>query len=279
MAIKNIDAIDFDSIEIAKKSGNRPQFTVIYGSGGMGKTTAACYSPNPVIIPIGRETGHERMVEQGIPAFENPGMSPIDFTFGCINKLLKSSHSRETAIFDNIGTFREAVDEDVAKDNPDTNLKAFGRGVGLAYPYYGKLLAGFDRLLKAGIHVILIAHDVQYNINLESGDYYSRTGINAQAGENTNVRALLEARAHNVLYMRGENPTKSVKGAGDRNKIVALSGDISRVIYTKPSGTFFAKSRANMDYFYEIENTASEEALLKDRSNPTLIKLFQDLYK
>lgn len=279
MAIKNLDSIKFDEIGLVPKSEKRAQFTVLYGHGGLGKTSAACYSPDPVIIPIGRETGHERMVESGIPAFNNPGIPPIDFVFGCIQKLLKTEHSRKTAIFDNIGTYREAVDEDVENDNKGADLKAFGRGTALAFPYYGKLLAGIDLLLKKGIHVILIAHDVQYNVNLESGDYYSRVGINAPAGENTNVRGLLEARAHNVLYMRGENPTAVVKGAGGRNKQVATSGMISRIIYTKPAGTFFAKSRVNLDHFYEIEHSETEEELLKERSNPSLIKLFQDIYK
>jgi len=279
MAIKDLNKIDFESIGLIPKAEKHPQFTVIYGKGGLGKTTAACYSPDPVIIPIGRETGHERMVANGIPAFQcPPGMAPLDFVFGAIQKLLNSEHSRKTVIFDNIGTFRECVTEDVENDNKDKDLKIWGRGSALEFPYYGKLLAGIDKLLKKGLHVILIAHDVSFNVNLESGDYYSRVGINAPAGENTNVRGLLEARAHNVFFIQGENPTTVVKGAGGKNKQIATSGQISRVIYTKPAGTFFAKSRVNLDLFYEIEPSDTEEELLKNRSNPTLIKLWSDVY-
>jgi len=236
VAIKDINKIDFESIGLIPKAEKHPQFTVIYGKGGLGKTTAACYSPDPVIIPIGRETGHERMVANCIPAFQcPPDMAPLDFVFGAIQKLLKSEHSRKTVIFDNIGTFRECVTEDVESDHKGADLKAWGRGVSLEFPYYGKLLAGFDQLLKKGLHIILIAHDASYNINLESGDYFSRISIACPSGENTNVRGLLEARAHNVFFIQGENPTTVVKGAGGKNKQIATSGQISRVIYTKPA--------------------------------------------
>lgn len=278
MAIKDLDKIDFSAIGLAPKAEKRPQFTVIYGQGGLGKTTAACYSPDPVIIPIGRETGHERMVEFGIPAFQNPGIDNLSFVFGSLAKLLKTEHSRKTVILDNIGTYREIVDEDVEADNKGQDLKAYGRGLAIAFPYYTRLLSGIAMLMKKGINVVLIAHDVNFNVNLEDGNYYSRVGINAPAGENTNVRGLIEARAHNVLYMIGENPTIPVK-AGGRTKYMATGGKIDRVIYTKPTGKFFAKSRVNLDSSYVISHSETDEELLKNRTNPTLIKLWQDIYK
>jgi hypothetical protein len=289
---KSFDDLSFTDIALAKRDSSRPQFTVIYGHGGLGKTTTACYSHDPVILPVGRETGQERMIDHGIPCFENvTDIDPINFVFGCIAKLLKTEHSRKTLIIDNIGTYREAVDEEVIKDNPTTGGKeskivtslsdyGYGKGQTMAYPYYTKLLAGIDVLMKKKrMHVILLGHDVLYNINKEDGTYYQRTGINAPAGENTNVRGLIEARAHNVLYMRGENPTINVKANFGVTKTNATSGSIKRIIYTKPAGTFFAKSRVNAAEYYEIEHSNTEEELLKDRSNQSLKKLFEDLYK
>ena len=278
MALPNLDSLKFDNIELAKKRP-RPQFTIIYGRGGLGKTTAACYSPDPVIIPIGRETGQERMIDHGVPCFENTTeMKPLDFVFASIQRLLKTEHSRKTAIFDNIGTYREMVDEDVAIDNKGVDLSAFGKKQSLGFPYYGHLLSGFDALMrKKGMDVILIAHDVLYNINLPDGSYYQCTGINAPAGENTNVRGLLEARAHNVLYMRSETITRKVKGAMGNDKIIGSESAVKRVIYTKPKGTFFAKSRGEMEERYEIENTTDVNELLRKRTNPDLIKLFNDI--
>lgn len=279
MAIPDFNKIKFDDIEIAVRKP-RPQFTIIYGHGGLGKTTAACYAPNPVIIPIGRETGQERMIDYGVPTFENTkDMSPIEFVFGAMARLLKTEHSRTTAIFDNIGTYREAVDEDVEQDNKGVDLSAFGKKQSLGYPYYGRLLAGFDMLMrKKNMNIILIAHDVLYNVNLPDGTYYQRTGIAAPAGENTNVRGLLEARAHNVLYMRSETTTRKIKGAMGNEKTISSESDIKRMIYTKPMGTFFAKSRGDLDEVYQIENTENVTDLLKNKTNETLTKLFNDIH-
>jgi hypothetical protein len=279
MAIPDFNKIKYDAISIAVKKP-RPQFTVIYGHGGLGKTTVACYAPNPVIIPIGRETGQEIMIDHGVPCFENSAeMPPIEFVFGAIAKLLKTEHNRTTAIFDNIGCYREVVDEDVEKDNTGVDLSAFGKRQALGFPYYTRLLAGFDLLMrKKNMNVILLAHDVLFNINLPDGSYYSRTGIAAPAGENTNVRGLLEARAHNVLYLRSETITRKVTGPMGDKKIIGSESDIKRFIYTKPSGTFFAKSRGELEQVYEIDNTPSITELLKEKTNPTLIKLFKDLH-
>ena len=281
MAIPKLSDLSFDDIELAKPAQKNPQFTVLYGKGGVGKTTLAAYSENPVIVPVGRETGHEIHANWGIPTFANTQeRPPLDFLFGCMARLLKTEHSRKTLIVDNLGTYREAVDEDVDADNINEKLDAYGKRQSLAYPYYTKLLAGFDALMKKKeMNIILLAHEVQFNINKEDGTYFSRTGIHCPAGENTNVRALLEARAHNVLYMRSEPPTRKAKDAMGQEKLIATGGAPKRIIYTKPHGSFFAKCRVNMEPYYEIESSDTEEDLLKHRNNADMIKFWQDLYK
>jgi hypothetical protein len=280
MAIPKLDDIKIDGIELAKPK-ERPQFTVLYSAGGVGKSTISSYSPSPVIIPIGRETGQERMIDFGVPCFENTKeIPPIHFVFGCIQKLLKSEHGRKTAIFDNLGSFREAVDEDVEEDNKGVDLNAFGKRQGLSFNYYGRLLAGFDALMKKkGMNIILLAHSVPINVNLPDGTYYQKTAIHAPAGDNTNVRGLLEARAHNVLYLRSETRTRSVTGALGVKKIIGAETGVKRVIYTKETGTYFAKSRGDLEESYEIDQTESATDLLKKQSNESIIKLWADIYQ
>jgi hypothetical protein len=281
MAIPDLSKIKIEGIELEQPGQHHPQFTVIYGKGGTGKSTVACYSPNPVVLPIGRETGHEIPAAYGVPTFCNKGaLAPLSFVFGCIAKLLQGEHSRKTLIVDNIGTYRECVDEDVEEDNKGQDLKAFGRAQALAYPYYTKLLAGFDALMKKkAMHIILLGHEVQYNINREDGSYYARTGLHVPAGENTNVRALIEARAHNVLYLRSEPQTRKAKDAMGQEKLIATGGTPKRILYTKPQGNFFAKCRVNMEQYYEIENSDTEESLLKDKTNESIQLIFEHLYR
>ena len=281
MAIpQDLKSIKYGNIKLAVKK-SRPQSTVIYGSGGVGKSVIACYSPNPVIIPMGRETGQERFIDYGVPCYENNEELPyIDFVYGCIASLLYTEHSRKTVIFDNLGTYREIVDEDVEKDNKGVDLSAFGKKQALGYPYYPKLLAGFDALMKKKeMNVILLAHSIPVNINLPDGTYYQRIGIHAPRGDNTNVAGLLEARFHNVLYLRSESRTRKVKGVMGQEKTIATESEVKRVIYTKESGTYYAKSRFDLEEVYEIESMPDATELIKKRSNESIIKLWNDIYK
>jgi hypothetical protein len=282
MAIPKLNDLSFDNIELAKPAQKYPQFTVLYGKGGVGKTTLASYSENPVIVPVGRETGHEIHANWGIPTFANTQeRPPLDFLFACIARLLKTAHSRKTLIIDNLGTYREAVDEDVEEDNKGNDkLDSFGKRQALCYPYYTRLLAGFDALMKKKeMNIILIAHEVLHNVNKEDGTYYSRTGIHAPAGQNTNVRALLEARAHNVLYLKLEPQTRKAKDSMGQEKLIATGGAPKRIIYTKPHSSFFAKCRVNMEPFYEIESSDNEEDLFKNKINQDIINFWNELYR
>lgn len=280
--------IDFSKIGIETKPEKKAQFIVIYGRPCTGKTTMACYAPDPVLIPIGRETGHERM---HIPKFTNPGMEPYDFVIASIMKLLKTEHSRKTAIFDNIGTYREVIDEMIMEKNPTaksgdkviqvTSLAdyGFGKGASMAYPYWNRLLEGFSKLLEKDINVILIGHDLAYNINLENGDYYQKIGINAPSGEKTNVRSLIEERAHYVLYVKKIDRTISKKGKFGGVDTVPTNANASRIVYTTETGMHFAKSRLALPDTYEIDHSDNEEELLKTRSNESIKQLFEDLLK
>jgi len=265
MAIPDISKIDFKGIELATPK-KYPQFNILYGAGGTGKTTLAAHTEAPVIIPIGRETGHQAFANAGIPCFEpTADMNPVAFVFGAIARLLKTEHSRKTAIFDNLGCFREAVDEDVEADNKGEKLDAYGKRQALAYPYYTKLLAGFDALMKRkGMNVLLIGHSTPVNMNLPDGSYYQQISIHAPRGDNTNVQSLLEARAHNVLYIKSETQTKKTTGALGVEKTIAVRGVIKRTVYTKQSGLYFAKSRADLDDFYEISDKESIDKLWSD---------------
>ena len=275
----DLNALNFES-KIKAKPEKKPQFSIIYGKGGIGKSSAACYSPDPIIIPVGKETGAEMMCVPKFPNHHDMELKPVDHVFAALSWLIKAEHTRKTVIIDNVGSFREAVDEDVEVSNPNVDLKAFGKGSALSYQYWTALLSSIDSLMKKrGLNVILLAHDGAYNVSLQDGSYYQKISVNAQRGENTNVMGLLEARAHNVFYMTNEASVITVKDNFGQKKKIAAAGNVNRTIYTKPSGQFFAKSRVNLDDHYDISDSGSEEELLKDLSNPDIIRFWSDVYR
>ena len=279
--IPKIETIDIDGIGLATPQP-RPQFTVVYGGAKTGKTTTASYSESPVILPVGNESGQEIMIKHGIPCFDNTkGFKELDFVFACIARLMRTEHSRKTLIIDNLSRFRELVDEDVETDHKGEDITGFGRAQALSFPYYKRLVSGIKMLMqKKQMHVILIAHDVQYNVNLKDGSYFSRTGILAPAGENTNVRSLLESTAHNVLYIRNEATIKKdVKGAMGQKKNIALEAPMRRTIYTQSKGSFFAGTYNQMEDQYDIESSETLEALYRAKTNESLKEFWQKLYE
>lgn len=275
----DLKALNFES-KITSKPEKKPKFTIIYGKGKIGKTTVASYSPDPIIIPVGRETGVEEMAVHKFPNYEEMGLIPIDHLFSCFKWIISAEHSRKTLIIDNTTSYREIVDEDVEKSNIGVDLKAFGKGSALAYPYWMLLLSSIDHVMKKrDMHVILLGHEGFYNENLPDGSYYQKISINAPRGENTNVVAALEARAHNVLRMTNEISTVKVKNNFGTVKQIASQGNISRSIYTQPKGNYFAGSRADLDDRYDICDSDNDKDLLHLRNNPDIIRLWNDIYR
>ena len=275
---------NFDDVFIETSTKQETQFTIIYGKADTAKTTIACYSPDPVIIPVGRELCHQRML---CPKMENRNnIDPITHLFTCINYLLKKEHSRKTVIIDNLTSYREILEEDVVKtyksnDKTATSLGdfEFGKGQMHAYQYYKRLLAGIDALIKQRqLHVILIAHDGYYTINKPDGSYYQKMSLNAQGGDNTNARTLFESRAHDVLLMTCDDVVVERTSSMGVKRKIASGMPTQRVIHTKQTSAFFAKTKSAIEKSIIVEESENEYELLHELSNPTYKQLFIDLY-
>jgi hypothetical protein len=281
MALPDKKSVSFDDIKITRDTDPGAQFTVIYGKGDVGKTAAAIYSPEPVLIPVGMERCHRKF-----PVFKienTTGKPPINHLFDAMTYLICKEHNRKTVIIDNLSTFRTVTEADVIEAYPlseGKNAKSlgdygYGRGQAFAFAYYMRLLDGIDALLNKGIHVILIAHESQHTINLPNDTYYQETGIYAPTGDKTNVKGLLEAKANNILYLRTEASVRKTSNTMQEKSRMATMTPISRVIYTRQTGLFFAKTKSNLPDYIEVEQSNSFDDLA-NLKNQTLINLFKE---
>ena len=214
-------------------------------------------------------------------------IDPIIHFFTCINYLLTKEHSRKTVIIDNLTSYREILEEDIVKtfklkdEKTATSLGdfEFGKGQMHALQYYKRLLAGIDALLKQRqLHVILIAHDGYHTINKHDGSYYQKLSLNAQGGDNTNARTLFESRAHNVLLMTCEDVVVDRTSSMGVKRKMASGLPTNRIIYTKQTSAFFAKTKSAIEKSIIVEESENEHELLHELSNPTYKQLFIDLY-
>ena len=116
MALPDKTSINFDDIKITRDTDPGAQFTVIYGKGDVGKTAAAIYSPEPVLIPVGSERCHRKF-----PVFKienTSGKPPLNHLFDAMQYLIIKEHSRKTVIIDNLSTFRSIAETDVLDSYP-----------------------------------------------------------------------------------------------------------------------------------------------------------------
>lgn len=276
---KNINDIKgFNDLEstITSKPIRGPQFSVIYASGKCGKSTVASYADSPVIVPIGLETGHHSMNVAKIRDMKD-GESGTDHVFAALAMLINREHNYKTLILDNLGTFRVEVEKDA-----NVGDKAAFQQAPIHYEYYLRLMSAISTVLKKrNMDVILMAHSVSYTNNMPDGSWHERIHINAPKGQNTDVRAMIEQRAHNIFYMRTEPITrKDERGitAKDSGKKY-MTGVGRKMIYTREKENFFAGTRLPLRGEYEIKPSDDLRELLIEKSNMSIIDFWRDYYR
>lgn len=286
------------------------KFIIIYGKGGVGKSTLACHCVDDeasadgqrtrsgyFILPVGRETGHQAMHGRKFETAGKMGLSPVDHLFLHL-QYVQQAHEKlgiKALVIDNYSSARQSFEADVILSNPTVGQNnkevesladyGFGRGQAMAFAYSTRLVQGISKLTERGVHVILLAHEGRFTVNNPDGSYYKQISINAQDGENTSVRGLLEAEAHHVLYLTSE-PKSLVsdkrgmpadKESAASAKKYAKREEIQRLIYTQPMGDFFAKSRADIDPVWVVEDYENPKELLVKRDHPQFKQLFKEL--
>lgn len=231
------------------------QRVLLYGPGGIGKTTLACLAPGPVgfiDVESSLEVLKGQLVAQGIvmPKFVNLA------TWADIRAALQST------VFDKCGTI--VIDsatklEDLAVAHCLATVKGdknsvvrrledygFGKGYQHVFEIYLTLLGDLDRHTRAGRNVILIAHDCVSNVpNPQGGDWerYEPRLQSPKTGKASIRLRVKEWSDHTVFYgydVAIDADTGKAKGCG------------SRRLYTAELPFCMAKSRTTNEQF-EIE--------------------------
>ena len=225
--------------------------TIIYADTGMGKTTLAALSPNPVYLGLddgGRKIKH--------PITNEPLKRVEELeTYQDVRDVLQ-----QIDLFDNFSTIvldTITILEDwavpymlatIPKEKGDRakNIVAYGYNKGYQHLYdlMKFIIQDCDALIRAGKNVILIAQAVPNRISNPGGEDYLRDGPRLYAGK-PSVEALFCEWADHILRIDYQNVWVKEK---------KVAGDTTRVIYTKPELYFRAKSRTIDEPVISFEN-------------------------
>lgn len=145
-------------IEMKKSTGqiNRPQRVVLYGVESIGKTTFAAQFPTPLFIDIEGGSQHLDVVRWELEQQEDSARWR-EFQQAIVEA---KNTDHKTIVVDSIDFAERICSDALCAENKKKSIEDFGYGKGYAMvsERMAKVLASFDDLIRAGKHVVIIAH-------------------------------------------------------------------------------------------------------------------------
>ena len=214
-----------------------PQRVLIFGPGGVGKSSLARQAPNPVFLDVEDGTKDLDVSRYGSDQIQTFS----DLRLIAASELLDPYGS---VILDTSTTAQGMAEIEVVETIPHENgdrvdrLEGYGWNKGLAHVYelFIPLLQDFDRLIHRGKNVIIIAHDCVTDVPNPHGEDWIRYEPRLQSpksGKNSIRNKLIEWCDHVLFVGYDVNVNKEGKGKG--------AG--TRTIWTTARPTHVAKVR------------------------------------
>ncbi len=210
------------------------QKVVIYGPGGIGKSSLARLAPNPVVLDI--EASTNRLDVARISGLETWNdlreclRSPALDTFSTI-VIDSATKAEELAIAHTIATVKTDKNQSV------TSIEGYGFGKGYQHVYdtFLHLLVECDRHVRAGRNVVLIAHVCTAKVPNPAGDDFIRYEPRLQQTKEgkASIRNRVVEWADHVIFVGYDVASEDGKGIGGG----------TRTIFTKEQPTHIAKVR------------------------------------
>lgn len=223
------------AVVTGKESG--AQRVLIYGPGGVGKTTLASLIPDSVFLDVGDSTDNMPHVPRI--------MDSHTLTFNEVRACLQSSafDGCKAIILDDWTSMEEKIRAHVLetitndRNQPVSSIEGYGFGKGYQHIYEQALLlfADLERQVAAGRHVVIVAHDCTTNVPNPMSEDFIRFEPFMQTckGGKASIRERAIQWVGHVLFVGYDVATEKGKGKG--------SG--TRAIWTYELPTHRAKSR------------------------------------
>ena len=218
-------------LNIVSGKVDRPQKVVIYGPEGIGKTTLASCFPNPLFIDTENGTAHMDVRRISITSFEE--------LLSVIAEVAATPNVCKTLVVDTADWAEQRCVAAICEKYKKSGIEDFGYGKGYTYVAedFGRFLAALDKLIDAGIHVVVNAHAKMRKFeNPDEMGAYDRWEMKLTKQCAPLLKEwsdLLLFCSYKVHVITAPNDTKKVQGG-------------KRVMYTTHHPCWDAKNRHNL---------------------------------
>jgi len=209
-----------------------PFRVVLYGPGGVGKTTWASNAPNPIFCA--EHGGTEELDVKRMPFTRT-----WDEILGGVQELIHDPHDYQTFVLDTADWLEPIIWRSICDRDKKSNIEDYGYGKGykIAIDEWRYLFSKLEDLQdRRGMHVIILGHREIKTFQNPIGDPYDRFEMKLSK----DAKGLLMEWSKAMLFANFETFTRK-KSQSDR-KAMAF-GEGSRVVYTQPRPQWDAKTR------------------------------------
>lgn len=208
----------------------RPQKVVIYGPEGVGKSTLAGQTPEPVFLDTEGGTHH-------LDVARLDAVATWEEITATVAQLAKTDHPFKTLVIDTADWLEKRLAEHLCRKSNKDSIEDFGYGKGwvLLTEEFARFLNSVDALLARGIHVVFLAHStVKKFESPDQAGSYDRFELKLSK----QVAPLVKEWADVVLF--ANYVTKVAEK--DNGKMRGIGGK-ERVLFATHSAAYDAKNR------------------------------------
>ena len=208
----------------------RPQKVVAYGPEGVGKSTLASQTPEPVFLDTEGGTHHLDVVRID-------STSTWDEVTAAVAVLAKGGHEFKTLVIDTADWLEKRLIEWLCRKHNKSSIEDFGYGKGYVVlaEEFAKFLGSLDGLLAQGMHVLFLAHSQVRKFEApDQAGSYDRFELKLTK----QVAPLLKEWADVVLF--ANFVTRLAEKDGGRMRGV---GGKERALFANHTAAFDAKNR------------------------------------
>jgi hypothetical protein len=234
---------------LRKKVETAPPFWVLYGVEGIGKTSLAAKTPNPVFLCC--EEGLDGITDMEGNQPKSWPIESIDDCLDAIGVLYSEEHPFKTVVIDTADHLEPMIHQRVAEEKKVSSIEDVGYGKGYveALTHWRTVLQGLNSLrYDRGMAVVVVAHTMIKRFDSPETDPYDRYMIKLHE----KASALLRETASIVSFC---NYLVSIRqsDAGFNKKIARGIGGGQRFAHFEERPAFQAKNRYGLPEKMEMK--------------------------